>query len=106
MLTSSDPDLRDLARDRPLLLEAKSGRPTGLRLLSFLGCGGMSTVFLAERDSSVAYADLAPTTPARVAVKFLQPSTLRMCMRSNQDPAHLFHREVVALERIMARTPP
>lgn len=66
----------------------------------------MSSVFLAEHDAAVASPDLSPSTPSRVAVKFLQPSTWRQCKRANQDPAHLFHREVVALARIMARTPP
>ncbi len=106
MLTSSDADLRDLAHARPFIVEAGSGRSTGLKLVSFLGCGGMSTVFTAERDTSVQSDALSTATPSRVAVKFLQPSTWRQCKRSNQDPSHLFLREVVALDRIMGRTPP
>jgi hypothetical protein len=105
-LRSADPELRDLARNTPVLIEAKAERPTGLRLLEAVGAGGMSTVFLAELDPSARSLDLSPTTPRRLAVKFLQPSTWRQFKRINQDPSQVFLREVVALSRIMERQPP
>jgi len=105
-LRSADPELRDLARETPALIEAKANRPTGLRLLTCVGGGGMSTVFLAELDPATRSVDLSPTTPRRLAVKFLQPSTWRQFKRINQDPSQVFLREVVALSRIMERQPP
>lgn len=106
MLSGVDSELRDLHKGLPEVIEAMSGRPTGLRLVSFVGCGGMSTVFRAELDQTVRSADLSPMTPEHLAIKFLQPSTWRQFQRLNQDPTHIFLREVVALSRIMQRQPP
>jgi serine/threonine protein kinase len=106
LLSSTEQDLRDLCKGRPDLVEAMADRPTGIRLLAFLGTGGMSTVFLAELDQAKRSLDLATTTPSRLAVKFLQPSTWRQYQRLNQDPSQVFMREVVALSRMMERRPP
>jgi eukaryotic-like serine/threonine-protein kinase len=106
MLTSADPDLRDICRGRPELVDAMTGRTTGVHLVSFIGSGGMSTVFAAELDATRKNPDLSPTTPTRLAVKLMQPSTWQQFKRLNQDPAQVFLREVVALSRIMERQPP
>jgi len=106
LLSSREPDLRDLARARPELIEAASERSTGVTLLSYLGCGGMSSVFLGELDPSRRSLDLAATTPTSLAIKFLQPSTWQQYQRLNQDPSQVFKREVVALSRMMERRPP
>ncbi|WP_437954164.1 hypothetical protein WME98_37350 [Sorangium sp. So ce296] len=37
VLRSGDPDLRDLARDRPALTDAPTGAPSGLRLVRWIG---------------------------------------------------------------------
>lgn len=106
MLTADDSELRDLCRGTPPLVEALSGRVTGLNLISFVGAGGMSSVFRAELEPSTRSIDLSPTTPTLLAVKVLQPSTWRQFKRLNQDPANAFLREVVALSRVMERQPP
>ena len=106
MLTSSDGELRDLAQGRPELIDASSGRRTGARLVSCLGGGGMSTVFLGELDPAQRSVDLFELTPRRMAVKFLQASTYEQFQRMNQDPSDVFLREVVALSRMMEHQPP
>jgi serine/threonine protein kinase len=106
MLRSSDGELRDLAHDRPELVEAFSGRRTGVRLVSCLGCGGMSTVFLGELDPAQRSVDLSELTPRRLALKFLQASTYEHFRRMNHDPSDVFLREVVALSRMMEHQPP
>jgi serine/threonine protein kinase len=107
MLTSTDQDLRDLCRGQPSVIDAVTGDDTGLRLQRLVGAGGMSTVFLAELDASRQPPRRFPAaTPRQLALKFLQPSTWRQFQRLNQDPAQVFLREVVALSRIMERTPP
>ncbi len=105
-LRAGDLALRDLARDRAEIVEARSDSPTGLRLVSLLGSGGMSTVFLAQADHGVRSGHLSPLTPRRVAVKFLQAAAFDHFRRMNQDPSNVFLREVVALGRMMERQPP
>src|SRR5262249_10868310 len=75
ILRSNDPDLRDLAQGRPALANADAGGPSGLRLVKWLGAGGMSAVFLAERDPGVASPHLSDITPMLVAVKIVKPET-------------------------------
>ncbi|MEJ7733902.1 MAG: hypothetical protein WKG00_32500 [Polyangiaceae bacterium] len=106
ILRTNHPDLRDLARNSPPLVEAGADRFTGARLVSCLGTGGMSTVFLAQLDPGLRSDDLSPLTPRRFAVKFMQLSTFQQFQRLNQDPGDLFLREVVALSRIAERRPP
>ncbi|WP_437561387.1 hypothetical protein [Sorangium sp. So ce542] len=43
-LRSSDPDLRDLAQDRPALIDAPTGAPSGLRLVRGIGSPGLVAV--------------------------------------------------------------
>src|SRR5689334_18262245 len=50
-LHSNDLELSDLAEDKPLLLDAETGESDGISLLNWLGSGGMSAVFLAERTA-------------------------------------------------------
>src|SRR5262245_60797419 len=52
-LTSMDEELRDLAAGEPALVDARTGLPLGVRLSRWLGAGGMSAVFLAEREPLV-----------------------------------------------------
>ncbi|WP_437811697.1 hypothetical protein [Sorangium sp. So ce1078] len=43
-LRSSAPDLRDLAQDWPALADARTGAPSRLRLVRWIGAGGMWAV--------------------------------------------------------------
>lgn len=106
LLTTSDLELRDLARGRGALIEAVHGRHTGAHLTRCLGVGGMATVFSAELDLSARSPDLSPLTPRRFAAKFLHVGAQRRMERSSFDPSTIFLREVVALERMMVRRPP
>jgi hypothetical protein len=106
ILRTNEPELRDLARNSPPLVEAGADRFTGARLVSCVGTGGMSTVFLAQLDPRLRSDDLSPLTPTRFAVKFMQLATFLQFQRLNQDPGDLFLREVVALSRIAERRPP
>jgi serine/threonine protein kinase len=106
MLIAEDSELRDLARGEPPLVDALTGRDTGLRLKAFVGAGGMSSVLRAELEPEARSPELSPTTPLHLAVKILQPGTWRQFKRLNQDPANAFLREVVALSRVMERQPP
>ena len=61
-LRSNDEQLRDLAEGEPVLVDAATRQPSGIRLLRWLGSGGMSAVFLAERDPAVRSSLLSPIT--------------------------------------------
>ncbi|MFO0586473.1 MAG: protein kinase [Polyangiaceae bacterium] len=100
-----DPNLRDLAKDGPLLLD-EEGRSTGLRLLEWLGAGGMGAVFLAVLETREPWTNLSNRTPQHLAVKILKPSTLREAERLNIDVFQFFSRDAYALERVMMRSPP
>src|SRR5688572_22408795 len=86
MLRADDDTLTGLDRGTPALVDATSGRSIGLRVVSRLGRGGMSTVFLAERDARDTSNDLSPETPTHVAVKLVQPATMRQLARIGLDP--------------------
>jgi serine/threonine protein kinase len=105
-LRSTDDELRDLAQGSPALIDASSDQPTGARLIRCIGAGGMSTVFLAELDPEHRSPRLSPLAPARIAIKFLQPTTQQEFRRQNLDPSGVFIRETVALSRMMERRPP
>jgi serine/threonine protein kinase len=107
-LRSTDDELRDLAQGSPPLVDAASGEATGARLIRCIGAGGMSTVFLAELDPDprARSARISALAPARIAVKFLQPTTQQEFRRQNLDPSDVFVRETVALSRMMERRPP
>jgi len=104
-LRALDPELRDLARTSPPLVDASFG-PTGLTLVKWLGSGGMAAVFLAELDPSARSDALSPLAPRRLAIKFLKPTMLHEAERLNVDGADLFQRETAALGRMMERQPP
>ncbi len=87
-------------------MDAVSGRRTGVRLMGFLGAGGMSTVLLGHLDHAARSVDVSDLAPHRVAVKFLQAATYDHFKRLNHDPSDVFLREVVALSRMMERRPP
>jgi eukaryotic-like serine/threonine-protein kinase len=106
LLRSTDDELRDLAQGSPALVDATSGEATGARLIRCIGAGGMSTVFLAELDPAAPSARISKLAPARIAVKFLQPTTQQEFRRQNLDPSDVFVRETVALGRMMDRKPP
>ncbi|EYF06774.1 protein kinase domain-containing protein [Chondromyces apiculatus] len=106
LLRSTDPDLRDLARDAPPLVEATRGRPTGVTLLDCLGVGGMSSVFLAELDPEGRSDDLSPLTPRRLVIKIMKPRTVHELEMAGLAQEATFEREVTSLRRMMERRPP
>lgn len=103
---ANDFQLRDLAENAPALIEATSGKDTGITMTRCLGAGGNSTVFLAECDPRRRSDDLSPMSPARMAVKIMQPRAARTLEKGGVDPASVFIRESVALGRMMERRPP
>ncbi|WP_437674778.1 serine/threonine-protein kinase [Sorangium sp. So ce131] len=106
VLRSSDPDLRDLAQGRPALADARTGVPSGLRLVRWIGAGGMSAVFLAERDPTVASSHLSDIAPMLLAVKIVKPETAHGLARLGMSSADLALREVEALVRVRNLRPP
>lgn len=105
LLSTVDPELRDLARNNPSLVDVDSGDATGVRLVHWLGSGGMSSVFLAEYDRSVRSKNLTEAMPTRLAVKFLKPEIQHAASRLNIEPPTFFLREVLALSRMRQRQP-
>jgi len=111
-LRSDDNDLRDLASSRPVLHDAVTEAPTGIRLVRWLGMGGTAVVFLAELDSAlspssaVAGGALSPLTPRRLCIKFIRPSIERQLDSINLKLLDLAERETAALARVMSREPP
>ncbi|AKT36868.1 serine/threonine-protein kinase [Chondromyces crocatus] len=106
LLRSTDPDLRDLARGAPPLLEATTSLPTGVTLLDCLGVGGMSTVFLAELDATRRSEELSPLTPRRLVIKMMKPATVHELEMAGLAHEATFEREVTSLRRMMERRPP
>jgi len=105
-LRSSDPDLRDLARGAPPLLESIEGRLTGVTLLECLGVGGMATVFLAELDPTRRSDDISAICPRRLAIKMMKPATVMELAMAGLAHEATFEREATSLRRIMERRPP
>src|ERR1700733_10665819 len=110
MLSAHHPDLLDLAPPKhpPSLVEATTGKPTGIKLLRHIGAGGMAAVFLAECDEAQRSDDLSDATPRRLAVKIMKPSIVkRLEMRRTPGRSHeiVFVREAVALGRMMEQSP-
>jgi eukaryotic-like serine/threonine-protein kinase len=106
ILRSADLELRDLAEGRAQqLIEASSDRTTGIKLVKWLGGGGMAAIFLAELDATPRSKALSPLTPPRLAIKILKPSMQEEADRSNFDAVDVFVRESVALGRMMKRKP-
>jgi hypothetical protein len=105
-LRTADDELRDLARGTPWLEDADTGADTGLRLERWLGSGGMSSVFLATLDPVRRSSQLSPLTPPRVAVKVMKPGMDLELRRMNLSSTDLFKKELVALGRVMERSPP
>jgi len=103
---ANDFQLRDLAESAPALIESTSGKDTGITMTRCIGAGGNSTVFLAECDPRRRSDDLSPVSPARMAVKIMQPRAAANLEKGGVDPASVFIRESVALGRMMERRPP
>ncbi len=97
-------DLSDLARTHPVIVDPVDQVSTGLRLLQCLGTGGMASVFLAETDPTSS--KLAKGTPGRVAVKIMTPEAKHELAKAGTDPAVIFSKEVIALQRISQEVPP
>jgi eukaryotic-like serine/threonine-protein kinase len=106
VLRAGSIELLDLAAGSPALVEALSGAPTGVRLMGYLGGGGMSAVFHAERDLDVHSRDLSPATPRRIAIKIMRPDVAHELASAQIDPLRLLVKEAVALGRVMERKPP
>jgi hypothetical protein len=85
-LRARDPELRDLARARVELMDAKSGQFTGVTLTRLIGVGGMATVFAAELDPARRSSDLSDKTPSVLAIKIMKPATLAQIDRSKEPP--------------------
>jgi serine/threonine protein kinase len=105
-LRSSDPELRDLAKNSPRLIEAMSGEPTGVTLLECLAVGGMASVFRAELEPARRSKVLSPLCPRRLAIKLMKPSTLHELELAGLAQEASFEREAMTLRRIMDRHPP
>ena len=106
ILRSAHDDLGDLAQGSPELIDSEIGARTGMRLIRRLGIGGMATVFVADRDPSFTSSILAPMTPQRLAVKIMQPSTVRQLAKLGADPISTFKKEVIALGKLSELSPP
>src|SRR5262245_45786181 len=106
VLTSLDEELRDLAAGAPLLVDAATGLPLGVRLSRWLGAGGMSAVFLAERDPSARSELLSELAPQRMAVKIVKPYTEQRLAQMNLSSVDITRREVAALARVRTMRPP
>jgi serine/threonine protein kinase len=104
VLRTSSTELLDLAAGSPVVIESTEGRPTGARLVRYIGGGGMSAVFLAEIDGARS-SDLSPVTPRRFALKFMRADTERELTKANVDPLTLFVKEAVALGRVAEHKP-
>ncbi|MEP7121791.1 MAG: protein kinase [Byssovorax sp.] len=105
-LKTADDELRDMAQGGPLLVDATSEKPTGVRLIRWLGAGGMATVFLAELDPASRSTAISPLAPNRLAIKFNKLSTERQLARFDLRALDLVVKELAALGRVMARKPP
>jgi serine/threonine protein kinase len=108
VLRSTDPDLKDLARHEPPLIEAESQQHTGVKLRECIGSGGMSTVFHAELDPARRSVHLSEATPRRLAIKVMKPSIIRAIgMERTRGAGYelFFDRETEALRRMMQRSP-
>jgi hypothetical protein len=106
MILSDDDELRDATIGGSEIIDASTGASTGIRLVRWLGAGGMSAVLLGEVDANRRWDQLSPLCPERVALKFTRPSTEAQLRRVNLSPIDIFRREVVALGRVMERSPP
>ena len=106
VLRSNDDHLRDLAEGGPLVLDADTGRPTGIRLVRWLGAGGMSAVLLAERDPASPGEQLSEIAPARLALKVLKPATEHRLGQLNLRGVDIARREIQALSAVRALRPP
>ncbi|WP_437754939.1 serine/threonine-protein kinase [Sorangium sp. So ce1389] len=106
VLRSSAPDLRDLAQDRPALADARTGAPSGLRLVRWIGAGGMSAVFLAERDPTIASGHLSDIAPTLLAVKIVKPETEHGLAQLGMSSMDVALREIEALVRVRNLRPP
>jgi serine/threonine protein kinase len=105
-LRSNDDNLRDLSDGQPLVVDAATGQATGIRLTRWLGAGGMSAVFMAERDPAVRCPLLSPITPRRLAVKIVKPSTEYELERLNLRSVDITRREIAALDLVRKMHPP
>jgi eukaryotic-like serine/threonine-protein kinase len=105
-LSCKDPDLRDLAAGEPELLDGRTGRRTGARLVRCLGVGGMSTVFLGRVDARAAAEGAEDRFPDRMAVKIVRPAVVEDLAQEGIDAHTLADREATVLGRLMARQPP
>ena len=106
VLTTNHDELRDIVTEQPELVDATSGERTGIRLMRWLGAGGMATVFEAERDVARRPSILSPLAPARLAIKINRLSTERQLARLNLEPMQFVKKELIALSRVMDRKPP
>ena len=102
MLSADDEALSGLEKSTELLLDDATGLSTGLRVVRRLGRGGMSTVFLAEREG--ASSGLSAGTPSRVALKIVQATMLRQLERLGVDPHAFVQKEAIALAKVSGRT--
>src|SRR5262249_24845640 len=103
-LPSKDPDLRDLSVGEPELVDGRTGRRTGARLVRCLGVGGMSAVFLAKDDPS--RREDGALYPQRMAVKIVKPNVVEDLAQEGIDARALADREATVLGRLTARQPP
>ncbi|MDI1480980.1 protein kinase [Polyangium sp. y55x31] len=106
VLRCTDLELTDLADDKPALVDPETGEPSGLSLVQWLGSGGMSAVFLAERDADTPAPGLSDLTPSRVAVKLVKPGTEQGLAQMGMTSRDLAQREIEALERVKNLVPP
>src|SRR6185503_21199497 len=105
-LSSRDEDLQDLAEGAPSIIDAQTGRPAGIRLVRWLGAGGMSAVFAAEREPLPERGLLSELAPQRMALKIVKPTTEQYLSQVNLRSVDITRREVAALARVGALRPP
>jgi serine/threonine protein kinase len=105
-LCCQDPDLRDLAAEEPELHDIGQSTGTGIRLIRFLGAGGMSSVFMAEVDPERRARGATPGHPGRIAIKIVKPSSVDALREEGLNARTFVDREATVLGRIMARRPP
>ena len=106
VLVSTDLELTDLAEATPELINAETGESEGLKLCQWLGSGGMSAVFLAERIEGAECPRLSALAPSKIAIKLVKPSTEHGLTQMGISSKDLARREIEALDRVKNLVPP
>jgi len=103
---ASSSELEDLAKGCPLLVDASNATTSGVRLMRFLGGGGMSAVFLAELEGGARSRELSPATPKRIAIQVHASGHGARPPEGECRPADDLREGSRGARRVMERKPP